>query len=178
MRHIEKLDNKYLFLFNWYLLLFVLPCGMFPIQYYIGTMGNPAFSPIPKTVLLLIPVLLLVCRSQEKKVRNIKYAYLLITAGILITAVFVIKNSDQYVNGYLWSLLLHCFKYGVLNSIGFTFLILSMKDGEIQSKILCLLSVILLWNGFFVAVFNWKWMLLIIALGILYIFEKQKYSNE
>ena len=117
MRHIEKLDNKYLFLFNWYLLLFVLPCGMFPIQYYIRTMRNPALSPIPKTVLLLIPVLLLVCRSQEKKVRNIKYAYLLITAGILITAVFLIKNSDQYVNGYLWSLLLHCFKYGVLNSM-------------------------------------------------------------
>lgn len=172
-------NTKLLYFFNWYALLFALPCGMFPIQHYIRTARNPEFSPVPKYILLLFPILLVVLRCMERKIKRIKYCYLLIAVAIVITAFFVLKNTPQYTNGYLWSRLQHAFEYGVINSIGFTFFVYAIKDLMIKDKVLFLIGIIILLNGFFVSALNWKFLLLLSVIGGTYIYDKKKkdFSN-
>ena len=168
--------NRILFYLNMYLLMFALPCGMFPIHYYWRTARNEAFSPIPKYTLLLILAAVLILHAMEQKYLNkVRLIYLILLPCILITTFFVLKNTDQYTNGYLLQRLFHAFKYGIVSSLGITFLILSSKKTEFgRDRLLCAIGIVLLMISFLTAPIRWGLVMFVCLCGILHIKDKQE----
>ena len=114
--------NQILYHLNWYCWFLVLSCGTLPIWVYFRFMKLEGISVIPKWIVLLIPFGLFALRSYEKNRQKGNLPYLFSLTFILITGFFVLKNTPQFGNDYLWVYLYHALKKGIVGVIGIRFL--------------------------------------------------------
>lgn len=168
--------NQILYHLNWYCWFLVLSCGTLPIWVYFRFMKLEGISVIPKWIVLLIPLGLLALRSYEKSRQKGNLPYLFSLTFILITGFFVLKNTPQYTNGYLWIYLYNALKKGIVGVIGIRFLFHSEANKNLpQDYILEIAGVILLLLPLIMTMtLPWFWILVLAVIGEICINNRKK----
>lgn len=168
--------NQILYHLNWYCWFLALSCGTLPIWIYFRFMKLEGISVIPKWIVLLIPLGLLALHSYEKNRQKGILPYLFSLTFILITGFFVLKNTPQFGNDYLWVYLYHALKKGIVGVIGIRFLFHSEANKNLpQDYILEIVGVILLLLPLIMTMtLPWFWILVLAVIGEICITNRKK----
>ena len=168
-----------LFKMNVFLLMFSLPCGYFPIQYYVTITESIVHNNdirLLRYCLLIIPVFIVFIRAFENVLGDIvKNIYIISISGIILIAFFVAKYSLENIILDLSGFCFHVCSRGIVNSLGAFFIFVSsdykktrelVETKKYANKLILFIGAILIALGFFQSDLNWRWIFVLALNGI------------